>query len=66
MKKAQVFVRAKTPSGRWVSADFLDLTTDSKLNFLCDMLCRCGVVVHIKDEAVEGERIRYETREEIT
>lgn len=63
MKRGQVFVRAETPSGRWVAADALNLTQESFNAFVLDILYRAGAVIGIafKDEFVEGPELRYKT-----
>ena len=62
MKRDQVFVRAQDPTGKWGSADVLDLTDESFRAFLVEMLRRAGIVVYLKDELVDGEEITYHTR----
>ena len=65
MKKGQVFVRAQTPSGKWVSADFLDLTLESQQVFLMDLMVRHHLVVGLKRELVLGDEITYTTKTEV-
>ena len=61
MKKDQVFVRAKSPAGKWGNHDVLDLDEQSFRAFVIEMFKRHGMVVHIKDEALEGEDIVYQS-----
>lgn len=66
VKRNQVFVRAQTPSGRWVSADVLDLDDESYRIFTTEMLRRSEIVVSLRDEHVDGEHLTYRTRTEPT
>ena len=58
MKRLQVFVRAKSPSGRWHSADVLDLDDASFRAFVMDVLFGAGLVCGIKPERVDTEEIK--------
>lgn len=62
MKRQQVFVRAQLPSGRFVSADVLDLDQESFNALVGDCLFRAGVLVGFKDNKVRGEDITYRVR----
>ena len=65
MKRNQIFVRAKSPSGKWGSHDVLDLDDKSFKAFVLDMLFRAGLVVGIKDEFVKEEEIEYQSTVEL-
>lgn len=65
MKRQQVFVRAQTPSGKWVNADVLDLDEFSFRAFVIDMLFRGGFVYGLKSERCEGPEITYTTKYEV-
>jgi len=64
MKKGQVFVRAKSPSGKWGSHDVLDLNNKSFKVFVLDILFRAGLVVGLKDEICKDEEIEYQSTKE--
>lgn len=64
MKRGQVFVRAKSPSGKYGTHDVLDLEDESFKAFVVEMLKRGGLVVSIKDEFVSGEEIEYKSKVE--
>lgn len=64
MKRKQVFVRAKSPSGKWHSADVLDLDDLSFRAFVMGVLHEAGLVVGIKDDFVAGNRIELHTTTE--
>lgn len=59
MKRGQVFVRAINKKGKHDSVDVLDLDDASFKAFVMDMLFSTGIVVGLRDEAVDGERIVY-------
>ena len=64
IKRGQVFVRAKSPSGRWHSADVLDLTQESFNAFVVGTLFKQGLVTGLRDSYVEGEALElYSTKE---
>lgn len=64
MKRGQVFVRAKSPSGQWGTHDVLDLEQESLNVFILDMLVRSKLVCSIKEDVVPGERIEYKSKVE--
>lgn len=57
IKRGQIRVRAKSPSGRWGKHDVLDLTDDSFKVWITYVLFRSGLVAGIKTEMMEGEEI---------
>lgn len=57
MKRGQVFVRAKSPSGKWGTHDVLDLDNSSYKAFLVDRLMQAGLVTSLKN--VPDEEIEY-------
>lgn len=57
LKRGQVFVRAKSPSGRWHSADVLDLTQESFNAWVTSVLFRRGLVAGMVDEMVMGPEV---------
>ena len=59
MKREQVFVRAKDPTGKWGPTDVLDLDAPSFRAFVLDVLFRAGLVVGISDDCCDGESIEY-------
>ena len=61
MKRGQVFVRAQTPSGKWVSADVLDLDEQSFKLFVLDRMIHFGMVTILRDDVVIGEHLPYRT-----
>lgn len=62
MKRGQVFVRATDETGRWGTVDVLDLDEDSFRAFVVETFVRAEVVTSIREEMVEGERIRYRAK----
>ena len=65
MKRGQVFVRAQSPSGRWYSADVLDLEQPSFNAFVMDRLWMNGLVVGLADHAVPEEfHVTYRSTKE--
>lgn len=66
MKRGQVFVRAKSPSGKWGSHDILDLDDLSFKAFTGEMFVRAGVVTSIKPEMIDGDDIEYQSTVEET
>lgn len=62
MKRNQVFVRAYDETGQIGNADVLDLDDDSFRAFVIEMLWRSGLVTGIKDEFVEGDKIRLQMK----
>lgn len=62
IKRGQVFVRAQDETGRWGSADVLDLDEESFRAFVAGTLFRSGLLVGLKDEAVAGERLPLRVR----
>jgi hypothetical protein len=65
MRRGQVFVRAQTPTGRWVNADVLDLDELSYRAFIVEQLMRIGAVYSLKDNQAKGEEVCYKTQFEI-
>ncbi len=65
MKKGQVFVRAKSPSGKWGSHDVLDLDQPSFNAFVIGMMHRFEMVVGFKDEAVNASSIELKSTVEL-
>lgn len=63
MRRAQVFVRAQRPDGRWASVDALDLDEASFRAFVLDCLRRVGAVVALSDAVAEGEEVVLRCRE---
>lgn len=61
MKRGQVFVRAKSPSGKWGTHDALDLEQESFNAFILEMLVRNELVCSIKEDAVEGKKWEYQS-----
>ena len=57
IKRGQVFVRAKSPGGRWHSADVLDLTQESFNAFVVGTLFKQGLVTGVRGSYVEGEAL---------
>lgn len=62
MKRGQVFVRAQDETGRFGSADVLDLDGESFRAFVLGVLFRAQIVTGLRDEAVEGDHIRLTVR----
>lgn len=63
MKRGQVFVRGINKEGEWGNIDVLNLDDRSFKVFILDRLFKNGLVVGLKDEVVEGERITlYENK----
>lgn len=50
LPRGVLFVRAQDPHGKWGSADFLDLTLESQVRFLAEILVRHQMVVTLKQE----------------
>ena len=63
MQRIEVYVRARTPKGRWVSANALDLNEDSFRRLLLRKMVEAGMLVGVRVPDVE-EPI-YETRDEV-
>lgn len=61
MKRGQIFVRAKSPSGKWGNHDALDLDDKSFRAFILDRLFRAGLVVGLKDEFTKNDDIKYQS-----
>ena len=64
IKRNQVFVRAKSPSGRWHSADVLDLTQESFQAFVIGTLFRHELLVGLRDDFVEGDSVELQSTKE--
>ena len=64
IKRNQVFVRAKSPSGKWHTADVLDLTQESFNAFLIGTLFQRGLVTGLRDEYVEGNALELQSTKE--
>jgi hypothetical protein len=62
MHKGQVFVRAKLPNGKWVSADALDLEQGSFNAFILGRLAHAGLVYSLTEP--EGEEVTFKVRED--
>jgi hypothetical protein len=61
MKRGQVYVRAQSPSGRWHTADVLDLTEESFRVWLLDLLIRAQAVVSIRPDLIPTEHLDLRT-----
>jgi len=64
MKRGQVFVRGRRRDGSIGNFDALDLDDASFRAFVLDLFVRCEIVVSVKDEFAEGERIKYAERKD--
>ena len=64
IKRNQVFVRAKSPSGLLYSADVLDLTQESFNAFVIGTLFRHGFVIGLRDEHGEGDTLVLQSTRE--
>lgn len=68
MKHNQIFVRVGIPYNKsklWVNADVLDLDEESFHAFTAEMLHRAGIVVGIREDAVDGDKIEYKVKPEL-
>lgn len=64
MKRNQVFVRAKSPSGKWGAHDVLDLEQESFNAFVAGKLYEAGIVVGYRPETIKGKEIEYKSKVE--
>jgi len=62
MKRRQVFVRGRLRDGSIGNIDVLDLDDASFRAFLVELLIRFEMVVALKGEHVEGERLELRER----
>jgi hypothetical protein len=65
VRRGMVYVRAKSPSGKWGSHDAMDLTDESFRVFVLDMLRRAGVLVIMFPE-VDTPSFEYESKVELS
>ena len=64
IKRNQVFARAKSPSGRWHTADVLDLTPESFQVFVIGTLLHHGLITGLRDGHVEGDALDLQSTKE--
>lgn len=62
IKRGQVFVRAKSPSGIWGNHDILDLTDETFKAYIVDTLLRGGHLLGIKPDLIPGKEIELESK----
>lgn len=59
MKRGTVFVRAKSPSGKFGSHDVLDLTEESFRAFVVDTFIRLGALAVVDSGAVDDDHEHF-------
>ena len=62
MQRGMVFVRAQSPSGKWHSADVMDLDDESFRIFVLEMLRRKSII-HVTVDDDEEEFVYKSTKE---
>lgn len=62
IKRGQIFVRARDETGKWGSADVLDLNEESFRTFILRVLFDSGMITGIKDTACEGQHVGMEVK----
>jgi len=65
MKRGQVFVCGRRRDGSIGNIDALDLDDASFRAFVLDIFVGCGIVVAIKDEFADGDRLQYCERKDL-